>query len=139
MQYIFLVVAAVWSIQFLLSYWQLRRFHQRLAELRKLGRCSVGMSGSRWQGRTYGVLVLDEQERVRHAASFSGWTVFSTLQPIIGLEGMRPDAILSAGTPLIDLRRSDWLALQHAARFFRTSSIPSNRAPSPIASSERQT
>ena len=128
MQYVFLVVAAAWACQFLLSYWQLRQFHRQLSDLRKLGRCSVGVSGSRWRGRTYGVLVIDEHQRVRRAALFSGWTVFSKLQPITGLDGMHLDAILTTDVPPANLRRSQWLALQHAAQFFHTQPIPSNRS-----------
>jgi DNA-binding transcriptional regulator of glucitol operon len=127
MQYLFLIVAAAWSIQFVLSYWQLRRFHRQLADMRKLGRCSIGMAGSRWRGRTYGVLVLDEHERVRHAALFSGWTVFSKLQPILRLDGMRLDAILTTDLPAGNLRRPQWQALQHAAQFFKTQpSLPNH-------------
>jgi len=82
------------------------------------------MAGSRWQGRTYGVLVIDEHELVHHAALFSGWTVFSKLRPVAGLDGMRLDAILSAATPLANLRHAQWRALQHAAQFFRTQPLP---------------
>jgi glucitol operon activator protein len=120
MEYIFLVVAAAWTLQFVLSFWQLRRFHRQLADLRKLGRCAVGMAGNRWQGRTYGVLVIDEHERVSDAALFSGWTIFSKLRPVVGLAGTRLDAILTTDTPVGALRRSQWLALQHAGQFFRT-------------------
>lgn len=120
MQYFFLAIAAAWAVQFGCSYWQLQRFHRRLAELRKLGRCSIGMAGSRWQGRTYGVLVVDAHDRVCHAALFSGWTVFSQLRSITGLDGMRLDAILGTAQPLAGLRQAQWLALQNAAQFFRT-------------------
>ncbi|MDP9309522.1 MAG: transcriptional regulator GutM [Chloroflexota bacterium] len=122
MKYIFLVVAGAWSVQFLLAYYQLQRFHRQLAELRKLGRCSVGLHGNRWRGRTYGVLVVDTQERVRHAAVFTGWTVFSKLNSLAGLDGMRLDTIQSAEMPLVQVSRSQWAALQHAAQFFTTPS-----------------
>src|SRR5215212_4434727 len=92
MQYIFLVVAAAWALQFLLSYWQLQRFYRQLANLRKLGRCAVGMHGNRWRGRTYGILVVDANDCISHAAAFSGWTIFSKPQPVAGLTGMRRDA-----------------------------------------------
>jgi DNA-binding transcriptional regulator of glucitol operon len=138
-EYIFLVVAAAWAMQFLFSYWQLRGFHRRLAELRKLGHCSVGMHGDRWRGRSYGVLVVDDHSRVCRAELFSGWTVFSKLQPIAGLDGMRLDAILSAGTPLAALRRTQWLALQNAAQFLRTQRVASTHSTSPISLSDQQT
>ncbi len=136
MEYIFLAVAAVWSLQFLLSYYQLQRFHRQLAELRTLGRCSVGMYGNRWRGRTYAVLVVDAHDRVRHAASLNGWTVLASLQPIAGLDGMSLDAILAAETPVTPMRRPHWLALQHAAHFFKTQSTPSTRSTRPISISE---
>ena len=137
MQYIFLVVAAAWSLQFVLSYWQLRRFHRQLANLRKLGRCAVGMYGNRWRGRTYGILVVDAQDRIRHAASFSGWTIFSKPQPVAGLTGMHRDAILAMNTPIAQLHRSQWLAFQHAAQFFNTQSAPSSRATSSASVSDQ--
>ncbi len=122
MEYIFLVVAAVWSLQFLFSYWQLQRFHRRLAELRRLGRCAVGMVGNRWRGRTYGVLCLNQHDRVVQAAAFDGWTVFSQLRPLPQLEGMRLDALLATATPPDGVRNTQWKALQHAAQFFTTQS-----------------
>jgi DNA-binding transcriptional regulator of glucitol operon len=128
MEHIFLIVGAAWAVQFLLSYWQLRRFHGHLAQLRKLGRCSVGMCGDRWRGRTYAILVVDEHNQVRHAASFSGWTVFSSPRPVAGLDGMRLGALLSAQTPLAHLRRSQWQALQQAAQFLETAATPAMRA-----------
>jgi DNA-binding transcriptional regulator of glucitol operon len=138
MEYIFPILAVAWSLQFLFSYYQLQRFHRQLAELRKLGRCSVGMYGNRWRGRTYAVLVVDAQDRVCHAASFSGWSIFASLQPITGLEGMRLDAILTAEAPLAPMRRPQWLALQHAAGFFKTQSTSSKHSPQPISISEHQ-
>lgn len=129
MEYMFLIVAAAWTLQFFLSYYQLQRFHCHVAGLRKLGRCSVGMYGNRWRGRTYGVLVIDAQECVRHAALFTGWTVFSTPHPIAGLNGIPLKTILSTDTPLAGLRQAHWGALQHAARFFQPTSAASTPAP----------
>jgi DNA-binding transcriptional regulator of glucitol operon len=130
MEYIFLVVAAAWSLQFLFSYWQLQRFHRRLAELRQLGRCSVGMVGNRWRGRTYGVLCLNQHDRVIHAAAFDGYTVFSQLRSLPQVEGMRLDAVLATATPPDGVRSAQWKALQHAAQFF-TAKPGANDNPSP--------
>lgn len=131
MEYVFLVVAAAWAIQFILSYYQLRRFHRQLAALRKLGRVSVGMYGNRWRGRTYGVIVADQHDLVRHAAALTGWTVFSNLQPVSGLNGMRVDAILTTVTPPAGLRKPLWLALQHAAQFLTKQPTNMPRATAP--------
>jgi len=137
MQYIFLVVAAAWALQFLLSYWQLQRFYRQLANLRKLGRCAVGMHGNRWRGRTYGILVVDANDCISHAAAFSGWTIFSKPQPVAGLTGIRRDAILAMHTPIAQLHRSQWLAFQHAAQFFSPQSTASNHATSSTTVSEQ--
>ncbi|WP_081752844.1 transcriptional regulator GutM [Kallotenue papyrolyticum] len=122
MEYLFLVVAVAWSLQLLGSYWQLQRFHRRLAELRRLGRCAVGMSGNRWRGRTYGVLCLNPHNQVVHAAVFDGLTVFAHLRPLPQLEGMHLDAIVTSATPPAGVRGAQWQALQHAAQFFTTRS-----------------
>lgn len=129
MEYVFLIVAAAWSLQFLLSYRQLQLFHRKLAEFRKLGRSSVGMDGNRWRGRTYGVLVVDAHERVRHAATFSGVTVFSTLKPITELDGMQLETILTTDTPPAGLRQPQWRALKHAAQFFKQSASTTTSFP----------
>ncbi|MCU0492684.1 MAG: transcriptional regulator GutM [Chloroflexaceae bacterium] len=129
MEYIFLVVVVFWSAQFVLAYWQLRRFHKRIGELRKLGRTSIGMHGNRWRGRTYAVLVTDKANIIRHAETFDGWTVFSKLKPFTGLNGTRLEALLadSAATPE-GLRQSQWLAFQHAAQFLNNAPAPTNAA-----------
>lgn len=118
MKYVFLIVAAAWTLQFLLSYWQLRNFHLGLAQMRKLGRCAVGLDGNRWRGRVYGVLVLDRQNRVCNAAIFSGWTVFSRLKPVYGIEGMTIESVIATSTPPTHISPRAWRALQHAAQFF---------------------
>jgi DNA-binding transcriptional regulator of glucitol operon len=130
MEYIFLVVAAAWALQFLLAYYQLQRFHRQIAQLRKLGRCAVGLYGNRWRGRTYGVVVVDAHDRIRHAGVFTGWTVFSKLKPVTGLDGMPLDTILASERPLIQLSSSQWAALRHAAQFFKTNSTPTQLSKS---------
>lgn len=77
-----------WVIQFVMTYFQMRRFNKRLAELRKVGPTAVGMAGSTYKRRTYGVLVIDKDENILHAEQFSGWTVFAGLKPVKELEGL---------------------------------------------------
>lgn len=116
MDYLFLVVAVLWVAQFGMAWWQLRRFHGRIAELRREGRTAVGMQGNRFSGRTYAVVVADAQGRIRRAELFDGWTVFSRLRPVEALRG-RQLSELSAPEPLAGLRKTQWAALQHAAGF----------------------
>jgi hypothetical protein len=69
---------------------------------------------------SYGVLCLNQHDRVIHAAAFDGLTVFSQLRALPQLEGMRLDAILATATPPDGVRSAQWKALQHAAQFFTT-------------------
>ena len=121
MDYLFLIVAVLWVAQFGMAYWQLRRFHGRIAELRKVGKTAVGMHGNRWRGRTYAVLTVDGQERIRRAELFDGWTVFSKLRPVAELEG-RPLSSLIEGSAPAGVRQAQWAALQHAASFLQPKS-----------------
>ena len=127
-EYLFLIVAAAWSLQFFLSYRQLQRFQRELAARRKLGRTAVGMDGNRVRGRTYGVLVLDTQDRVRYAGIFAGMTIFSSLKEGPELTGMQLDSILTAETPSAGLRPAQWRAFKHAAQFFTQSPATTSSA-----------
>lgn len=84
---IVLGLGLMWLIQFGLTFWQLRRYNQRLSELRKLGTVWVGLHGSAWKGRTYAVIVVDKEKRVVCIEKFSGVTIFAVLKPIPGFEG----------------------------------------------------
>lgn len=85
--WLILGLAAAWFLQLCLSTRQLRRFYTRFNELRKAGRCAIGMDGSVYRRRVYVVLVADDDDKVIHAEQLSGWTVFAHLrptEPIIG-------------------------------------------------------
>lgn len=97
-----IVIAFViaWTIQFCMTYLQMKRFQKRLNELRKDGMTATGMSGSMYKRRVYGVLVIDKNEKVIHAEQFSGWTVFAGLKPVKELEGLTTKDILDDEMPL---------------------------------------
>ncbi len=113
---IILGLAGAWLIQYGLSYWQMRRFYGRIAELRRLGTVSVGMAGSAWKRRQYAVLVVDRQGRIVRAEELSGWTVLANLKPVEGLEGCTLDELADDAVQLpIALNRKLLLALRNAA------------------------
>lgn len=128
MEYAFLIFAALWILQFALAYVQLRRFHGRIADLRRLGRTSVGMEGNRWRGRIYGVLVVDGDGIIRAAEVLRGWSVFAKLAPVDGLVGMRLGAVADSPAPLAGIGDGQWRALQHAASFLKPVEPPSQPA-----------
>jgi glucitol operon activator protein len=84
---IIIALAFVWTLQYLLTFRQMRRFYRRIAQLRRDGVLSVGMAGSTWRRKQYAVLVVDEHCGIVHAEQLSGWTVFARLKPIPGLVG----------------------------------------------------
>lgn len=91
---IFIGIAVAYGLQLLLTGWQATRYYKRLKLLRKKGLASVGMSGGKWSGRVYGVLVVDEQRQILHAEKMSGMTIFSTLKPVKELVGMNAADLL---------------------------------------------
>ncbi len=118
MDYIFLLVAVLWLVQFVMAWWQLQRFHARIAQLRKEGRTAVGMKGNRF-GRIYGVLVANDRGLIERAEVFDGWTVFSRLRPVPGLQG-QPITIFDGEQPATEpMRKAHWEALRHAAGFLK--------------------
>lgn len=123
MEYVFLLVAILWMVQFGLAWWQLRRFYSRIAELRQQGRTAVGMYGNRWRGRTYAVLTAGSDGTIRSAEVFDGWTVFSHLRPVPALTGM-PLSIFQSPQPHKGVKPTQWAALCHAASFLDPPSSP---------------
>ena len=97
---LFVLLAVMWALQFGLTYIQMRKYTKRLKIIRQDGLTAVGMSGSKYKGRTYGILTIDDQNRVIHAEKMSGWTTFSNLRPVPDLVGMNVQEIISDETVL---------------------------------------
>ena len=85
---IIIIFVVAWVIQYALTFFQMRRYNKRLSELKKLGPTAVGLSGSMYKRRAYGVLVFDDKDTIIRAEQFSGWTVFAGLKPVKELEGL---------------------------------------------------
>lgn len=114
-------LAVAWLLQLGLSYWQMRRFYRRIADLRREGRVSIGLEGSAWRRRQYAVLVVDkETHRIITAEQLSGWTVLASLQPVPGLAGLHLDDLFrdDVETPVAKNKKL-WLALRNAAQHIK--------------------
>ena len=103
--YVFLFIAAAYALQLLLTSWQAKRFFRRLKEIRKDGLTSIGLSGGKWSGRTYAVLVVDEDNNILHAEKLSGMTIFSTLKPVDGLVGVNARDLLDDDCRLVEKKK----------------------------------
>ncbi|MGI9255947.1 MAG: transcriptional regulator GutM [Salinispira sp.] len=114
---IFLAIAFVWILQLILSLLQTKRFHQKIAELRKLGTAtSVGISGKSITLKNYAVLVVDDTRTIISAQKLSGFTVFANLKDVPGLQGISLDRFTSQ-TPIENIKPKLWRAFQNAADF----------------------
>lgn len=131
---IIILLVIAWVAQLGLSLWQTRRFYRKVGEMRKLGRTSIGLAGSMYKGKTYGVLTVDEDDRVVQAAKLSGWTVFANLKPISNLNGASLTEILSGSAQDFALRPKLFKAFQNAAaEFLPQDDEALDAAPHPIA------
>ena len=63
--------------------------------LRTLGRCAVGVSGSIYKTKAYGVLVVDKTDRIVRAEKLTGFTIFAQLRPVDQLVGRTLSDLLS--------------------------------------------
>jgi DNA-binding transcriptional regulator of glucitol operon len=91
---IFVLLVVMWVLQFGLTFFQMRKYTARLKIIRQDGLTAVGMSGTKYKGRTYGVLTIDDDKKIIHAEKMSGWTNFSNLRPVPELFGLTIEQVL---------------------------------------------
>ena len=91
-----IVALLAWLLQLALAYRQARLFYKHVNALRKLGRCATSVSGGRYRGRTYVILVAHPQTQIIiKAEQLRGLTVFARLKPVPQLEGRSLDELLA--------------------------------------------
>ena len=103
------------AFQLLLTGWQTKRFFSRLKEIRKSGLTSIGLEGGMWTGKTYAVLVIDDDKKILHAEKMAGMTIFAKLVPVPVLEGLHYADILDE-TRTFPLRKKLMKAFRNAAK-----------------------
>ena len=115
--YIFLVLAFTYAIQLLLTGYQAKRFYRRMRELRKNGIPSVGIAGGKWSGRTYAVLVSDDNLDIVNAEVLSGFTIFANLKPVVVLLGHNIRELLDPENTF-DLKKKQLAAFRNSAEHY---------------------
>jgi DNA-binding transcriptional regulator of glucitol operon len=85
----FVLLAIMWVLQFIMTYVQMQKYTKRLKVIRQDGLTAVGMGGTKYRGRAYGVLTIDNDNRVIHAERMSGWSNFAGLRAVPELIGMK--------------------------------------------------
>jgi len=111
---LFGLLVVMWILQFGLTFLQMRKYTARLKIIRQDGLTSVGMSGSKYKGRTYGILTVDKNNKIIHAEKMAGWTNFSNLRPVPDLVGMNVEQILDEENEL-PISKKLHLAFRNAA------------------------
>jgi glucitol operon activator protein len=106
-----------WILQFFLSIRQMRRFYRRVAELKRMGRATIGVGGGTYRGRAYAVVVADPAGRVLTAEIMSGFSVFAGLRPMPEVKGWNLKALCDA--PPASLNAKQKAALCQAASKFQ--------------------
>jgi DNA-binding transcriptional regulator of glucitol operon len=114
-----LLLAFMWALQYGMSFWQMRRYYKRLAELRREGVVWVGLAGSAWRRRQYAVLVVSPEQRIVRVEQLSGWTVLASLKPVPGLAGRPVTDLLEEGLQL-PVSKKLLLALRNAVKHMQT-------------------
>ncbi|MEN8240511.1 MAG: transcriptional regulator GutM [Chloroflexota bacterium] len=114
---IIIALVVAWITQLGMSLLQMRRFHRRMAELRKLGRASVGLAGGTYKGKVYTVIVLDDDDQITHAEKLSGITVFANLKPVPQVVGMSLEDLLLE-EPQARVSKKAWESFRNAANHF---------------------
>lgn len=109
------ILAGAWFLQLVLSSWQMKRFYNRLHELRKYGTTATGMAGSQWRRRVYAIIAVDEQDRIVKAEMLKGWTIFAAPQPEPWLEGATVQEVLDG--EVAGISKKELKAFQQAAEF----------------------
>jgi glucitol operon activator protein len=120
------LLVLAWFLQGALSFWQARRFYGRIQQLRSYGRTAVGMSGSLYRGRAYGVLAVDDKDRIVRAEQLSGFTIFAQLRPAEELVGRTLSELLSE--PVEGLSAKVYGAFKMAAETLADESEPADEA-----------
>lgn len=112
-------LAALWAIQVFLSTLQMRRFHKRSQQLRRLGaHMAVGLAGNMYRRKVYTVVVIDADGTVVAAEQLSGFTILANLQPIPSMEG-RDVWEIGRGPAPSEIPAKVWSSVDHAAGFLR--------------------
>ncbi len=124
---IIVTLAVAWVIQYYFAWWQMRRFYKRMADLRRDGLTSVGMSGSTWRRKQYAVLVVDNNHKIVHVEQLSGWTVLATLKPVPGLDG-RPMSDLWDDDLHLPVSPKLLLALRNAGTYIKDQTVRAAKA-----------
>lgn len=131
-----LLLAGAWLLQIYLSSQQMRRFHSKSQQLRRMGtHMAIGLAGTTYRKKVYTALVTDADDLVVAAEELGGWTVFAGSKPVPQAVGMSL-ARVGRGDPPDGVSPKTWASLDHAAGFIRNKLAKESAAITPPGEEE---
>ena len=114
---VILFVAVAWVLQLALALWQTHAFYRRYALLRRGAAASaIGVSGSNWRRKTYGVLIVDESRTIVRAERLAGISIFARLREVPQIVGL-PLQRVERDDPVEGVPGKTWDAFRNAAGY----------------------
>ncbi|MEK3893631.1 transcriptional regulator GutM [Bacillus sp. FSL W7-1354] len=85
--YFIIALGAVWLLQSIFGFLQIRHFNRTFAAYRCMGRVAVGRKTGLFRAGTVVLFVIDKRNKILKASKMQGVTVFSRIKPLKGFEG----------------------------------------------------
>jgi len=128
--YVIALIAAMWLLQSILGFFQLKSFNRTYAEMRKIGRAAIGRNTTFFRAGTVVIFAIDKQNIVLEATKMQGVTVFSRMKQLRGFEGKNLLKLTNE-----DLKKVDKLTRLAIADAIRTCQIIAKGGEVPIKKS----
>jgi DNA-binding transcriptional regulator of glucitol operon len=113
------------------SFWQAKRFYGRIQQLRAFGRTAVGVAGSIYRTKAYGVLAVDDQNRIVRAEKLSGYTFLAQPRPVQQLAGLTLSDFLSGPVEGLSPKLYDAFKMAAESLLKESELEPDAKAPDP--------
>ncbi|MFO7152318.1 MAG: transcriptional regulator GutM [Bacillota bacterium] len=82
------ILAAVWILQGLLTYFQIKNLREKLRELKKKGRVGLGNSKGRLSPGCIVLIAVDGEGKIAEAYKMSGMSVFARFREFKDIKGL---------------------------------------------------
>ncbi|MCF6095722.1 transcriptional regulator GutM [Thermovorax subterraneus] len=82
------IIAAMWVLQGLLTYFQIKNLRDKLKELKKKGRVGVGNSKGRLSPGCIVIIAVDKGGKIAEAYKMSGMSVFARFKEFEDIKGL---------------------------------------------------
>ncbi|KXG78317.1 hypothetical protein AN618_03830 [Fervidicola ferrireducens] len=82
------IIAILWVLQGVLTYFQVRNLQNKIRELKKKGRVGLGSSKGRFSPGSIVLIAVDDDGKIVEAYRMSGMTVFARFREFDEIKGL---------------------------------------------------